>query len=238
MTSRETTFERTTRETSVTCRLTLEGAGRAEIETGVPFLDHLLAAFAMTAGFDLEIGAFGAAMERLRERMFVGPLSSRIREGRSTLAICLGLHLLAEASDESPGVPGLGLLPVRVRRIREAPRTPHLGWSPIECDAGCRCVGPGHAYFAHSHAIEDYGAGPNHVLPTGRAARSWSGLSVFTFLRTPTWFRVDDPAAAEALARDAEALARLEGLDAHAASAALRRDLLDRIPTESLDRGP
>ena len=65
----------------------------------------------------------------------------------------------------------------------------------------------------------DYGVGPNHVLPTGGGARFQSGLSVMTFLRSPTWSRLDDPAA---LIDDTVLLARLEGLEAHA-RAALRR---------------
>lgn len=70
-----------------------------------------------------------------------------------------------------------------------------------------------------AEALADYGVGPNHVLPTGGGARFQSGLSVFTFLRTPTWLRIDD---ASATAPDTALLARLEGLEAHA-RAALRR---------------
>ena len=70
--------------------------------------------------------------------------------------------------------------------------------------------------------LGDYGAGPNHVLPTGGAARFTGGLSVFTFLRVRTWVEIDDGVAAEPLLRDAAALARMEGLDAHAAAAAAR----------------
>lgn len=68
----------------------------------------------------------------------------------------------------------------------------------------------------------DYGAGPNHTLPTGGGARFKAGLSVMTFLRLRTWLRIDDPCAATALLRDAEALARIEGLDGHARSAQAR----------------
>ncbi len=67
----------------------------------------------------------------------------------------------------------------------------------------------------------DYGAGPNHVLPTGGTARSVGGLSVFTFLRVRTWLRMDRPDAG--LVADAAALARLEGLEAHARSAERRQ---------------
>lgn len=66
----------------------------------------------------------------------------------------------------------------------------------------------------------DYGAGPNHTLPTGGTARSTGGLSVFTFLRVRTWLRVASPAD---LAEDAARLARLEGLEAHARAADRRK---------------
>jgi phosphoribosyl-ATP pyrophosphohydrolase/phosphoribosyl-AMP cyclohydrolase/histidinol dehydrogenase len=65
----------------------------------------------------------------------------------------------------------------------------------------------------------DYGAGPNHVLPTGGAARYSGGLSVFTFLRIRTWLDLDDLAEVGADARD---LAGLEHLAGHAEAAAVR----------------
>ncbi len=76
--------------------------------------------------------------------------------------------------------------------------------------------------FAGHDAAEvfgDYGAGPNHVLPTGSSARFSGGLSVADFLRMRTWLRVDDPSA---LVADSAALARVEGLEGHARSAEAR----------------
>jgi phosphoribosyl-ATP pyrophosphohydrolase/phosphoribosyl-AMP cyclohydrolase/histidinol dehydrogenase len=73
-----------------------------------------------------------------------------------------------------------------------------------------------------AEALGDYGAGPNHTLPTGAGARSHAGLSVFTFLRARTWLRIDDVSQALELVADAAALGRLEGLEAHARSAEAR----------------
>jgi len=70
-----------------------------------------------------------------------------------------------------------------------------------------------------AEVFADYGAGPNHVLPTDGGARFQSGLSVTTFLKAPTWLALTDPAAT---AEDAARLARLEGLEAHARAAELR----------------
>jgi phosphoribosyl-ATP pyrophosphohydrolase/phosphoribosyl-AMP cyclohydrolase/histidinol dehydrogenase len=71
-----------------------------------------------------------------------------------------------------------------------------------------------------AEAFADYGVGPNHVLPTGGGARYQSGLSVLTFLRSPTWSALDDPGL---LVDDTMLLARLEGLEAHARAAQIRR---------------
>ena len=72
---------------------------------------------------------------------------------------------------------------------------------------------------ATAEAFADYGAGPNHVLPTGGGARYQSGLSVATFLRAPTWMALTSPAV---LVADTVRLAGLEGLEAHARSAQAR----------------
>ncbi|WP_395613128.1 histidinol dehydrogenase [Allosphingosinicella sp.] len=80
------------------------------------------------------------------------------------------------------------------------------------------------AIFAGHRAAEtfgDYLAGSSHVLPTDGAARAWSGVSVFTFLKAISVQNVTDEAARR-LAVPAAALARLEGLEAHARAADAR----------------
>ena len=71
-----------------------------------------------------------------------------------------------------------------------------------------------------AEVLGDYGAGPNHVLPTGGTARSTGGLWVGSFLRAQTWLRMD---GASGLAGDAARLGRMEGLEAHARAADRRR---------------
>ncbi len=73
-----------------------------------------------------------------------------------------------------------------------------------------------------AEVLGDYGAGPNHVLPTGNTARFSGGLSVHSFLRIRTWMQLTTGDATGSLAADAAALARLEGLEAHARAADLR----------------
>ena len=76
--------------------------------------------------------------------------------------------------------------------------------------------------FVGEHAAEvlgDYGAGPNHTLPTGGTGRYTGGLSVFNFLRIRTWMRIDDKEASQDMVRDSIVMARLEGLEGHARAA-------------------
>jgi phosphoribosyl-ATP pyrophosphohydrolase/phosphoribosyl-AMP cyclohydrolase/histidinol dehydrogenase len=79
---------------------------------------------------------------------------------------------------------------------------------------GSLFIGPGSA-----EAFADYGAGPNHVLPTGGGPRYQSGLSVMTFLKASTWLAIDRP---DYLVEDTARLARLEGLEGHARAALAR----------------
>lgn len=72
---------------------------------------------------------------------------------------------------------------------------------------------------AAAEVFGDYGVGPNHVLPTGGAARAFGGLSVFNFLRVRTWLEMIPTVPLQDLVTDTAALARLEGLEAHARSA-------------------
>jgi phosphoribosyl-ATP pyrophosphohydrolase/phosphoribosyl-AMP cyclohydrolase/histidinol dehydrogenase len=92
-----------------------------------------------------------------------------------------------------------------------APRMSHYGALFVGAAAG--------------EVLGDYGAGPNHVLPTGGSARFYGGLSVLAFLRVRTWMQLDAASAAD-LACDASALARIEGLHAHAEAAERRLTLL------------
>jgi histidinol dehydrogenase len=73
-----------------------------------------------------------------------------------------------------------------------------------------------------AEVLGDYGAGPNHTLPTGGTARFTGGLSVFNFLRIRTWMRIDDLSAARQLVEDARDLGRHEGLEGHSRSAEKR----------------
>jgi glutamine amidotransferase len=78
------------------------------------------------------VGAFGAAMAELEARGLAEILRERVDAGVPFLGICLGLQLLFESSEESPGVEGLGLVRGQVRRLPPGPKIPHIGWNQVE----------------------------------------------------------------------------------------------------------
>ncbi len=106
------------------------------------------------------VGAFGDAMGRLRQY----GLEEVIREiaGRGTpfLGICLGLQLLFDSSEESPGVKGLGLLPGKILRIpeKEGFKIPHMGWNSLSIRPGARLFRGipenSYVYFVHSYYLK------------------------------------------------------------------------------------
>jgi len=99
------------------------------------------------------VGSFEAAMNALRTRDLVRPLQERIEADRPTLAICLGLQLLCDSSEESPGVPGLSIVPKRVTRFTGDVRIPQFGWNRVEADRPTKLLETGYAYFANSYFV-------------------------------------------------------------------------------------
>jgi len=91
---------------------------------------------------------------------------------------------------------------------------------------GEKCAHYGGLFIGENAAesIGDYGAGPNHTLPTGGTGKYTGGLSVFNFLRIRTWMRIDDKAASQKMVEETVLMARLEGLEGHARAAELRRE--------------
>lgn len=119
------------------------------------------------------VGAFAAAMDSLQEYSLIEPLRERIERGQPTLAICLGMQIMATSSEESPGISGLGALPVSVRRISpyrpdglaergDRFRVPHMGWNAVGASETCRWLRSEPMYFANSFALYD--------IPEGWAA--------------------------------------------------------------------
>lgn len=111
------------------------------------------------------VGAFAAGMAALggRDGELARALISRFSSDRPTMAICLGLQLLAASSDESPGVSGLSIFetshvgrfsPVDPEgQATQGLKVPQLGWNEVLPEAGARLVTPGFAYFANSFRL-------------------------------------------------------------------------------------
>lgn len=106
------------------------------------------------------VGAFGDAMANLQRLGLVEVIRETATSGKPFLGICLGLQLLFEDSDETPGVPGLGILRGHIKRIPEQPglKVPHMGWNNLELhhDGALFRGLPEHpyVYFVHSYYLE------------------------------------------------------------------------------------
>jgi len=114
------------------------------------------------------VGSFGAGMDRLLELGVTQVIRRRVADGRPLLAVCLGMQLLCGASDESPGVAGIGVLQATASRFTGAPTVPQLGWNRIEPSAGCTVLQPGYAYYANSYRLQT-------TPPSWYGAYSWHG---------------------------------------------------------------
>ena len=130
------------------------------------------------------VGAFGDAMEKLHQYGLVEIIRQVVQKGTPFLGICLGQQLLFEESEESQGVPGLGILKGKIRRIPNTPglKIPHMGWNSLTLCPGTRLFsGLGeepYVYFVHSYYLEaadpeivaasaDYGVVIHAAVETG-----------------------------------------------------------------------
>jgi glutamine amidotransferase len=84
------------------------------------------------------VGAFGECMVNLKGHGFVDPLREAVAAGKPLLGICVGLQMLFEGSEETPGISGLGLLKGTVRRFAgsafegsDALKVPQIGWNAL-----------------------------------------------------------------------------------------------------------
>ena len=79
------------------------------------------------------VGSFGDAMNKLAGYDLIDTISEIAKKGIPFLGICLGLQLMFQDSEESPGVKGLSLLPGRILKIPDCPglKIPHMGWNSL-----------------------------------------------------------------------------------------------------------
>lgn len=106
------------------------------------------------------VGAFGDAMGKIRQYGLESVIHEVVEKGTPFLGICLGLQLLFERSDETPGVEGLGILKGEILRIPECPglKIPHMGWNSLEFPNKGRLFRgipkDSYVYFVHSYYLK------------------------------------------------------------------------------------
>lgn len=106
------------------------------------------------------VGNFGDAMAKLESFGLVSVIREVAERGVPFLGICLGLQLLFEESEESPGVKGLGLLPGRIVRIPKETglKIPQIGWNALQYPSRGKLFADvpegSYVYFVHSYYLQ------------------------------------------------------------------------------------
>ena len=106
------------------------------------------------------VGSFGDAMEKLNNYNLINTIYDVVDKKIPFLGICLGLQLLFEESEETPGVTGLGILKGRIKKIPSIDniKIPHMGWNSIDIKDGAklfrRMSKQEYVYFVHSYYLE------------------------------------------------------------------------------------
>lgn len=103
------------------------------------------------------VGAASAGMERLRQHGLEGPIREAASSSVPVLAICLGMQLLFDRSEEGDAT-CLGLIGGTVRRLRGEIKVPHTGWNEVRVESGnglfAGVSSDPYYYFVHSYVCE------------------------------------------------------------------------------------
>ncbi len=127
------------------------------------------------------VGAFGEAVKRIDALGLREPLLDHVARDKPFLGICLGMQLLFEKSEESPGVMGLGILPGEVVRFGNGVKVPHIGWNDVRPVPGVGLLEGLPAepcfYFVHSFYVPQASC---------EAARTSYGVDFVSAVSTPS----------------------------------------------------
>ena len=108
------------------------------------------------------VGSFGDAMKKLENYGLIDIIHKVVEKNIPFLGICLGLQLLFDSSEESPGVKGLGVLPGRIVKIPDDQglKVPHIGWNSLKYPKPGRLFEgikeEEYVYFVHSYYLVAY----------------------------------------------------------------------------------
>jgi len=113
------------------------------------------------------VGAFGKAIEIMKEKNLVEPILEAVSSGKPLIGICLGLHLFFSESEEAPHAEGLSLLRGKVEKFDWNVKIPHLGWNRVYRAGSSplwKDIPDGtYFYFAHSYILKPL----EHGIVTG-----------------------------------------------------------------------
>jgi len=126
------------------------------------------------------VGHFRRCAEALRESGLDVAAKAAVGADVPFLAVCIGMQLLYDGSEEAPGVPGLGVLGATVRLLPDDVKRPQMQWNRLVASAPCRLldgIDDPWAYFVHSYAADatsdvvatcDYGGPVTAMVQRGR----------------------------------------------------------------------
>lgn len=103
------------------------------------------------------VGAFGEGMANLKSRGLDRAVKNAARAGKPVLGICLGMQMLFDESEESPGVEGLGILKGKIRKLPKVGdlKIPHMGWNDLTCRGKLfEGLDKPFVYFVHSYYLD------------------------------------------------------------------------------------
>ena len=104
------------------------------------------------------VGAFGACMDALRDCGLDEVAIEAANDDRPFLGVCVGMQMLYEGSEESPGAVGLGVLPGRLRRLPDTVKRPQMQWNLVDIRRPSQLFSsvpdPVWVYFVHSYAAD------------------------------------------------------------------------------------
>lgn len=104
------------------------------------------------------VGAFGACMDALRDCRLDEVAVAAANDDRPFLGVCVGMQMLYEGSEESPGAAGLGVLPGRLRLLPDTVKRPQMQWNLVDIRRPSHLFStvedPVWVYFVHSYAAD------------------------------------------------------------------------------------